>query len=72
VKTGTLSTTELAFCTEKKPSPLIAMFVPTVVEETVPCVVIVAWAKAVTPPATCLLGVVESGMRSSKEVSMPL
>ena len=72
VKTGTLSTTALAFCTEKKPSPLIAMLVATVVAETVPWVVIVAWAKAVTPPATCRLGVVASGMRSSKLVPMPL
>ena len=32
----------------------------------------VAWAKAVTPPATCLFGVVASGTRSSNEVPMPL
>ena len=44
----------------------------TVVEVTVPCVVIVACAKAVTPPATCLSGVDDCGMRSSKLVPIPL
>ena len=38
----------------------------------VPWVVIVCCEKAVTPPATCLLGTVASGIRSSKVVSMPL
>ena len=47
----------VGFCTEKKPSPLIAMLVATVVAETVPWVVMVCCAKAVTPPATCLFGV---------------
>jgi hypothetical protein len=71
-KVGWLSTIAVGCCTEKKPSPLIAMLVATVEEETVPWVVMVAWANAVTPPATCLLGVVESGIRSSKLVPMPL
>ena len=70
--TGTLSTTPVAFCTEKKPSPLIAMLVATVVAETVPWVVIVCCEKAVTPPAIWRLGVVASGIKSSKLVSMPL
>src|SRR5258707_8629540 len=48
------------------------MLVATVVVETVPWLVMVGCAKAVTPPATCLLGEVASGMRSSKVVPMPL
>ncbi len=48
------------------------MLVATVEAETVPWVVMVCCANAVTPPATCRLGVVESGIRSSKLVSMPL
>jgi hypothetical protein len=72
LKTGKLSTVPVDFCTEKKPSPLIAMLVATVVVETVPWLVMVGCAKAVTPPATCLLGDVASGMRSSKVVPMPL
>jgi len=67
-----LSVIPVAFCTEKNPSPLIAILVATVEAETVPCVVIVACEKAVTPPAACRLGVVASGMRSSKLVPMPL
>ena len=51
--------------------PLV-MLVPIVVVETVPWVVMVCWENAVTPPATCLLGVSASGIRSSKLVSMPL
>jgi hypothetical protein len=50
----------------------MAMLVATVEPETVPCVVIVCCAKAVTPPATCLSGVSESGIRSSNVVSIPL
>ncbi len=34
----------IGFCTLKKPTPLIAILVATVVAETVPCVVIVACA----------------------------
>ncbi len=62
----------IGFCTLKKPWPLMAMLVATVVEVTVPCVVIVACAKAVTPPATCRSGVDDCGIRSSKLVPMPL
>lgn len=56
LNTGALSTTPVAFSTEKKPSPVIAMLVATLEAEIVPCVVMVACACAVTPPATCLLG----------------
>ena len=62
----------IGFCTLKKPWPLIAMLVATVVADTVPCVVMVACAKAVTPPATCRSGVEVCGMRSSKVVPIPL
>ncbi|MGY3468662.1 hypothetical protein ACVW0I_005533 [Bradyrhizobium sp. LM6.11] len=72
LNTGTLSTMPVAFWIEKKPSPVIAMLVATVEPEIVPCVVMVALALAVTPPATCLLGTEESGMRSTKLVPMPL
>ena len=72
VKTGTLSTTDEAFWTLKKPSPLIAMLVATEDVETVPWVVMVALAKAVTPPAFCRVGLVALGIRSSKLVPMPL
>jgi len=44
LKTGTLSTVPEACCTEKNPSPLIAMLVATLDAETVPWVVIVACA----------------------------
>ena len=43
LNTGTLSTTPVAFCTEKKPSPVIAMLVATLEDEIVPWVVMVAW-----------------------------
>jgi hypothetical protein len=51
---------------------VIAILVATLEPEIVPCVVMVALALAVTPPATCLLGTEESGMRSTKLVPMPL
>jgi hypothetical protein len=66
-----LSVKPPGFCTEKKPSPLIAMKVATWAACTSPCTLLVERDIAVTEPASCRL-TPDSGIRSRKLVSMRL